>query len=356
MMAGGKTIIFHDPHFESDTMAMFGAVGANSSELPLLQAYGIDLSTQNVVLDALTALEIRGPQGGVLQHFGFLGLGTQEINRIDVTSGDLESINGASFGSIELQGSSSLRLTPLLQSSNNTALLSSESYAQIEDPGLLTQGFSSSGKVKNLAARISGTVQSYFSRDSEVANDAHISQTGSLNIVVVADADLLMDRFWVQQSNFFGQTMFTPFADNGDFVINIVENYGGSENLIGLRGRGTLSRPFTRVDNIATQAQTKFREQENLLQMELQETEMQLSQLQSQQGETLAMTDEQQQAIDSFIAKRIDIRKALRDVQFQLDKDINTLGNTLKLLNIVVAPIVLTFILYLLSTLMRRRA
>jgi ABC-type uncharacterized transport system involved in gliding motility auxiliary subunit len=356
MMAGGKTVVFQDPHFESDSMAMFGAVGANSSNLPLLEAYGIDVSGQNVVLDSLTALEIRAPQGGFIQHFGFLGLGTQEINRIDVTSGDLETINGASFGKVAINTASSLRLSPLLQSSVNSALLASESYAQIQEPALLTQDFSSSGQRQTLAARISGTAESYFSRDNEIASDTHISQTGSLNIVVVADADILMDRFWVQQSNFFGQTMFTPFADNGDFVINIVENYGGSENLIGLRGRGTLSRPFTRVDDIAALAQAKFREQENLLQMELQETEMQLAQLQSQQDEALALTDEQAQTIDSFVAKRIEIRKALRDVQFQLDKDINALGNKLKLLNIVVSPILLTLILYLLSRLMRRRA
>jgi ABC-type uncharacterized transport system involved in gliding motility auxiliary subunit len=164
-----------------------------------------------------------------------------------------------------------------------------------------------------------------------------------------------MDRFWVQQSNFFGQTVFTPFADNGDFLINVVENYGGSENLIGLRSRGTLSRPFTRVDDIALQAQAKFREQENLLQTQLQETEMQLAQLQGEQGEALSLSSEQQQAIDSFVAKRIEIRKKLRDVQFQLDKDINALGNKLKVLNIVILPILLTLCLYILMRLMKRR-
>jgi ABC-type uncharacterized transport system involved in gliding motility auxiliary subunit len=355
IMGGGKAIVLQDPHFESDAMAMFGAVGANSSNLPLLEAYKINVSTQNVVLDAQSALDIRGPQGGVIQHFGFLGLGTEEINRVDVTSGDLEVINGASFGSITLQKGASLRLTPLLQSSDTAALFASEDYAQISEPSILTQDFTSTGAIYNLAARINGTAESYFSREDEVARDDHISQTGSLNIVVIADADILMDRFWVQQSNFFGQTVFTPFADNGDFLINIVENYGGSENLIGLRSRGTLTRPFTRVDDIALQAQAKFREQENLLQTQLQETEIQLAQLQGQQGEALSLSSEQQQAIDSFVAKRIEIRKKLRDVQFQLDKDINALGNKLKVLNIVILPILLTLCLYILMRLMRRR-
>lgn len=355
IMGGGKTIILQDPHFESDTMAMFGAVGVNSSNLPLLEAYKIDVRTQSVVLDARTALEIRGPQGGILKHFGFLGLGTEQINRMDVTSGDLEVINGASFGSVALKQGSSLRLTPLLQSSDHTALFASQDYANTSDPKILAQDFVNTGAIYNLAARINGTAESYFSQDDEIAGEDHISQTGSLNIVVIADADLLMDRFWVQQSNFFGQAVFTPFADNGDFIINIVENYGGSENLIGLRSRGTLTRPFTRVDDIALQAQVKFREQERLLQTQLQETEMQLAQLQGEQGEALALSDQQQQAIDTFVAKRIEIRKKLRDVQFQLDKDINALGNKLKVLNIVIAPILLTLILYILMRLMKSR-
>jgi len=323
--------------------------------LPLLEAYKIDVSTQSVVLDARTALDIRGPQGDILQHFGFLGLGIEQINRMDVTSGDLEVINGASFGNVALQPGSSMRLTPLLQSSDHTALFTSQDYANTSDPKILAQDFVNTGAIYNLAARINGTAESYFSQDDEIAGENHISQTGSLNIVVIADADLLMDRFWVQQSNFFGQAVFTPFADNGDFIINIVENYGGSENLIGLRSRGTLTRPFTRVDDIALQAQVKFREQERLLQTQLQETEMQLAQLQGEQGEALALSDQQQQAIDTFVAKRIEIRKKLRDVQFQLDKDINALGNKLKVLNIVIAPILLTLILYILMRLMKSR-
>ncbi|MBT1452351.1 Gldg family protein [Glaciecola sp. XM2] len=355
IMNGGRSVVFYDPHFESDTMAMLGAQGANTSSLPLLDAYGIDVLTDNVVLDAQAGLEIRGPQGNVIQHLGFLGLAQEQINRIDVTSGDLESMNGASFGQVTIKQDTLLSLSPLLQSTENTSVIDTNEYALTQDPSILSQAFVNSGEVKTLAGRISGTVESYFGLEHELVGEGHLSQTSSLNMVVVADVDVFIDRFWVQQSNFFGQPVFTPFANNGDFVINMVENYGGSENLIGLRSRGTLSRPFTRVDDIALEAQAKFREQENRLQSELQETEMQLAQLQGQQDDALTLSDEQQQAIDAFVDKRIEIRKALRDVQFQLDKDINALGTKLKLLNIVVAPVLLTLLLFLLTRLVIRR-
>jgi predicted mannosyl-3-phosphoglycerate phosphatase (HAD superfamily) len=95
-----------------------------------------------------------------------------------------------------------------------------------------------------------------------------------------------------------------------------------------------------------------------LLQQELEETERQLSQLQSQQGENgaLVVSPEQQAAIDEFVEKRIDIRKALRNVQHQLDKDINKLGSQLKFVNIAVSPLMLVFGLFLLFRIFQRRS
>jgi hypothetical protein len=83
-----------------------------------------------------------------------------------------------------------------------------------------------------------------------------------------------------------------------------------------------------------------------------------LAQLQSQQGEagSLVVTPEQQAAIDAFVDQRIEIRKELRDVRYQLKSDIDTLGNWLKLINVAIAPIVLAFILYLLTRLFRVKA
>ena len=45
-----------------------------------------------------------------------------------------------------------------------------------------------------------------------------------INVIVVADADLLEDRFWAQVQNFFGQRIAMPIANNGDFVINALDN------------------------------------------------------------------------------------------------------------------------------------
>lgn len=358
LMKGGKALALLDPHYESDPMAKNGAVGANSSSLELLSAYGINIDTTQVVLDALTGLEVRNPAGGTIRHLGFLGLTNAQINDNDITTGDLDSVNGASFGTVSLAENATLTQRVLLNTSVNSGLMPANDYAATQNPALFATKFSPGNKTLTLAARYSGAAPSFFaSQNTKVDTDSEplLKQTSRLNIVVIADADIAADRFWVQQSNFFGQTVSTPFADNGDFIINTLENLSGSENLIGIRSRGTFARPFSKVQEIQVVAEEKFREQEKRLQSQLEQTETQLSELQTQ-GDSLALSPEQEVAIEAFTEQRIAIRKSLRDVQFQLQKDIDELGNILKLLNIVVAPLALVILLFLSAKLCKKRA
>ena len=360
LMSGGKALALLDPHYESDTLARNGAVGANSSSLPLLASYGINFDNTKVVLDALTGLEVRNAEGGTNRHLGFLGLTQQQINRDDISTGDLDSINGASIGSVSLSPNASLSQTNLLSSSLNSGLMPVSTYVNTKNPALLTKEFTSGNKKLALAARFEGVASSHFAGRSSAGENKSgdgvlVTQTNNLNLVVVADADIAADRFWVQKSNFFGQSVLTPFADNSDFIINTLENLSGSENLIGIRSRGTFARPFIKVQEIQVLAEAKFREQERRLQAQLKQTEAQLAELQTQ-DDSLALTPQQEAAISEFTEQRISIRKSLREVQFQLQKDIDELGNMLKLANIVAAPLIMVILLFLLFALFNKRA
>jgi ABC-type uncharacterized transport system involved in gliding motility auxiliary subunit len=153
----------------------------------------------------------------------------------------------------------------------------------------------------------------------------------------------------VQTQNFFGQQMATAFADNGTFVTNALDNLSGSNDLIDVRSRATSARPFTRVDDLRREAETRFRETEQNLQRELDETEQRLTSLESAREDAgnLLMTEEQQAEIDRFIDRRAEIRQELRAVQRGLDRDIERLGTTLKVINIALVPLVMTlFVLF----------
>jgi ABC-type uncharacterized transport system involved in gliding motility auxiliary subunit len=162
--------------------------------------------------------------------------------------------------------------------------------------------------------------------------------------VIVADTDFLSDRLWVQTQNLFGQRLTNAFANNGDFVVNALDNLLGSSDLIGIRGRATFSRPFTRVQELRRVADDKFRVTEDNLKRELSATEQKLNELQARREDRDAMilSDAQAEEIERFRKERAAIRKELRALQRNLDRDIERLGNTLKAINIGLVPLVIS--------------
>lgn len=362
VLAGGKTLVFVDPLAESDAQSpgMMGMPEPSTSDLALLfKTWGIDYDASQIVLDAAKGLEIRLPSGMPGRHVGYIGLERENISEQDVITNALSSINGASMGYLSQAEGAQTQFSPLLTSSEYAALTNAQTYMMAgQDPESLLAGFEPQQPYV-LAARVSGQVKTAFDSLPEgIAAEQHIQEGSDIQVIVVADTDILTDSFWVQVSNFFGQQVLQPFANNSDFLINAVDNLGGSSALMSIRGKGQYQRPFEVVEALTVEAEAKFREQEQKLQLELQETETQLAQLQSQQGDSanLVLTVEQEMAVEEFVAKKLAIRKELREVRHQLDKDIESLGSWLKFFNIVLMPLLLTLFLALIARYIRSTA
>ena len=143
---------------------------------------------------------------------------------------------------------------------------------------------------------------------------------------------------------FFGQRVINAFANNGDFFINAADNLTGSEDLISIRGSATSQRPFTKVEDMKRAAEDSFRDKENILQAQLKDTERRLSSLQTAktQGDEAMLSPEQQKELSSFVSKRADIRKQLRQVRRGLDEQLEALGTRIKLIDIGLIPLLVT--------------
>jgi ABC-type uncharacterized transport system involved in gliding motility auxiliary subunit len=219
-----------------------------------------------------------------------------------------------------------------------------------------------------LAARLEGPLTTAFpdgpppapERDAPVdatLGAQHLASADSANIVLVGDVDMLSDRLWVQVQSFLGQRLMTAFANNGDFVINALDNLSGSADLIGLRSRATYTRPFTTVEELRRDADSRFRATEQGLQAELAATEQRLGELQAARNDTssLLMSPEQQTEIQRFLDEQVRIRQELRSVRRDLDRNIDQLGMTLKIVNTAVVPLLLTALALLAAFLKRRK-
>jgi ABC-type uncharacterized transport system involved in gliding motility auxiliary subunit len=273
-----------------------------------------------------------------------------------ITSG-LGSVNVGVAGYFELAEGATAKLTPLLSSSVESEAMPADRFQFLPDPSELLNNFTPSGREYVLAARLEGALTSAFpngaptNEDREAPVDAalaaaHIASTENANLVLVGDVDILSDRLWVQTQNFLGQRLVTAFANNGDFVINALDNLSGSAALIGLRSRATYTRPFIRVEELRRRADLEFRETEERLEAELTQTEQRLGELQAARsdGNSLLMSPEQQAEIQRFLDEQVRIRQELRAVRRNLDADIDRLGTWLKVVNTVLVPLVLTIL------------
>jgi gliding motility-associatede transport system auxiliary component len=371
VMRGGRALIFVDPMAEIlATQQEPGLAPPPSSSLDkLFKAWGVEFSTMDVVADNRYALGIRQGQKSV-RHVGLLGLDMDAMSRDDVITSGLGTVNVGLAGYFKSAEGATSKLTPLLQSSTEAETVPVTRFQFLPDPGELLNGFKATGTQYTIAARLEGPLKSAFpdgppkppeGREAPVDDKLkteHKATTDSANLVLVGDVDVLSDRMWAQVQNFLGQRLVNAFANNGDFVINALDNLSGSADLIGLRSRATFSRPFTTVDKLRRDADAKFRETEKELQAQLSDTERKLGELQAGRNDksSALMNSAQQDEIQRFLGEQVKIRQQLRAVRHELDQDITNLGTTLKVINILVMPVVLIGLLLLVAAARRRKA
>ncbi|GGA20466.1 GldG family protein [Dyella nitratireducens] len=351
VLGGGHLVVFVDPFSESDPTPLVddptSATNNHSSNLPRLFAdWGVSFNADQVVLDRARALPIE-LAGVNLAHPAMLGLGASELNRDDVITASLQRVNVSSSGHFDLLPDANARLIPLMQSTSDAEVVPTQRVIEATtNPSSLLDGYQPQNQNYVITARLRGQFVSAF---PELAKQpGHIAKSApNAEVILVADTDLLTDRLWVEAQNLFGlgQPMPSAFANNGDFISNMVDNLTGSSALLSIRGRSTSQRPFTRVQALRRAADRKFLQKERELEGELADTKRRLEELQPAKGTRDTSTSaEQKQEIEQFLQRQLEISKELRDVQHQLNAEIDALGTRLKVINIVMLPALITLV------------
>lgn len=361
VMRGGKLLAFVDPLSEADPGMGIGpgefGEGRASDLDPLFEAWGVRMPSGQVVADASYAMSVGvGAERRPVRHPGWLSLPQGTMDNDDVTTASLESLTMATSGFLEPLEDATTQFLPLIQSSSFAMPMDSERFATLENPGELLRDLEPTGERYTLAARIQGSAKSAYPDGIEGRQDG-LKEAANINVIAVADSDVLSDRMWVQVQDFFGQRMPQPWADNGTFVVNALDNLSGSDALISVRSRGRFARPFVVVEELQRQAENRFREKEQLLQQRLEATEAQLAELQGPDADgAVELSAEQQSALQGYMQEKLRIRKELREVRYQLNADIDGLGRVLKFFNIALVPLALTLGVLLAWLWRRRRA
>jgi len=369
VLKGGKALVFVDPHSETQ-LAHAGRMsppgGPSSSDLEkLFAAWGLSLDKDKIAADRRYARRVNaGTASRVkpMEYVAWLSLKEENLNRDDPVTGDLSAINVASAGVLRPREGAKTTFTPLITTSAEAEEIPAEKVEGLPDVAGLLADYKPGAEKLTLAARINGVADTAFpdgppaaaKDDKEKESDGKGEKEGAkdapaqiktavqpINVIVVADTDILDDRFWVQVQDFFGQRVAIPNAGNGDFVANAIDVLSGGNDLIGLRSRSSVARPFEVVQAIQRAAEDRSQAREKDLEQQLKDTQAKIKELQGKEGPGggVTLAAEQTQTLENFRAQMLQIRQELRRVQLDLRQDIDRLKAVLEFFDIALVPL-----------------
>jgi ABC-type uncharacterized transport system involved in gliding motility auxiliary subunit len=392
VLKGGKALVFVDPNSETQQShpSQLNPPGMplDSNLDKLFASWGVALEPKVVAGDRHAARRVNAGTGQrvvAMDYVAWLSLDQANLNHDDLITADLTHLNLASAGILDPVKDAKTSFTPLISTSTDAMPIAVEKVqAMPPDVGGLLRDFQPVGKSLVLAAHVTGPAETAFpdgppkddkAKDAKKDGDAKAADAKDaasaasavpevktavkpINVVLVADTDILEDRFWVQSQDFFGQTVTIPTANNGDFVANAIDVLAGGDDLISLRSRGTSARPFELVNEIQRVADTRYQATEKELETKLKDTQDKIKGLQDQSGRNgVTPAAAQAQAIDNFRADMIGIRQQLRQVQLALRQDINRLQAWTEFFDIAFVPILVAIVAMIVGIIrLRRRA
>ncbi len=349
VLGGGATMVFADPFAETQAGEQPGRPPENNATdfKKMFDAWGVGFDAKKAIGDPdwaiRTVRNVDGRQAEVA-NYPWFAIHDDGFDRGDAVTSKLQAIVMTTAGSFTATGAD-VKLKPLMYASADAGLLlAGEAADPYGDPRALLKKIEKVDSRPVVAARLEGKLKTAFPNGkpegSAATGDALKESAGASNVILVGDADMLSDRNWLQKQNVLGRQVAQAFANNGDFLLNAVEQMVGGVALADLRSRTVSWRPFTRIDALERAAEERFLAKQQELTQRIQDTEKKIKDASAsgdaKDGELVS--SEQAKAIDSFKSELLAARAELREVQYNLRADVDTLKNRIMILIIGVVP------------------
>lgn len=362
VMRGGKLVAFLDAQSLVESRGqnpmMGGMSGGGSSLDKLLKAWGLQFDATKVVADRNLKMEM-GEEGDTAREKPvWLALTPEDINSNDVTTVDLDSIWMFSSGAFTGTAAPGLKETVLLKSTTDSQLVDGM-MANYAGESIL-KDFKPSGVSYALAVRLTGKFKTAFpggepedkknpdaakpeaKAAATKAGDSLQETKQDNTVVLVGDSDMIYDGFTLQQIQVLpGVNAMKQLNANLNFAQNVVEQLAGDENLIAVRSRAILNRPFTRVKKMEAEAEAEYLVKIKELEDSRDQGMTRLNELQEQknQNQRFILSPEQQAEIENLRRKEAEINRELRKVNKDLRRDVVALQRRVEWANIAAVPL-----------------
>ena len=370
VMRGGKLIAFLDPLPMVDTREqnqMLGNIPNSGSTLDkLLKAWGLAMDTSKVVADMNYKMQLGGRGGQPQEAPAVLSVTSEGINNEDIVTSQIDNLWLPYAGSISGTPVAGLKETVLVKSTKDSQLVDGF-MANLSGENVMKE-FKASGNQYALAVRLTGRFKTAFpngkpedkkedekkdadkkdgdKKAEEKKADDSLKETKQDNsVIVVADADMLYDRVALQPVQTLFGTAYAPANGNLTFVQNAVEQLTGDNNLIGVRSRATVNRPFTRIKALETAANEKFQSEIKRFEDGKAEAERRINDLQQQKkdkDQRFILSPEQSAELVKLRKDEVEAGQHLRQVQKDLRREVVSLQTKVKWINILGIPAAVT--------------
>jgi ABC-type uncharacterized transport system involved in gliding motility auxiliary subunit len=359
LLGGGNMLLFADPFSISDPVAGRSSAGTLQR---LFDAWGVHMDDNLVLMDLTFPTPMRGADQQVEHNPVWLSLTPAAINAEHVVTALLETLMLPMAGTLSVVAEKGLEAEALLRSSEMSALI--PNYRVRSGVASLRQEFAPSRELHDMALHLTGVFESAFPNGPPVLDvQGRLGSTGSkmdppagsagghlskglrkASVILVADADMLFDGYFMGRQNVMGHEVARMFNDNFNFLLNACEMLTGSDALIGIRSREGSERPFTRVRDMEIQAQARWLEREQALVRQIEQTNENLKQLEQQKNpaQQLLLSPEQEAEMKRFRLERARISQELKVVRRNLRAEIDTLETWLKFINILMMPMMVS--------------
>jgi len=387
LLAGGPVFAAVDPlsriqKFSQGNMPFMMAPMAMSaaSDPALLRAWGVSVEMDAVTADAANSVTIRGGRGEPIQYQAAFASGPAAFSKDSPLTSDLRELAFMEAGAISLISGAEqrLKLDALVTQAGPGMGAISTLNANAGPFEKVALGFKPDGKPRVLVAAVTGEFATAFPKGAPAPGKPEPTPPGQPpapaakphpgphlavskkpgRLFVVADSDFMMDPFTVRQRQVGNQTTAEPINDNFGFVINALETLGGSDELVGLRSKGTSLRPFRKVQELERVAQLRYQAKLDEIERRLEEANTKIADLSKQAGGVTAkgvvITPEIQREIEKFQVEADKLSEERRVIRRGLSEDVNSLGRRLQVLNLLAGP-ALALLFGLFYSLARRR-
>ncbi|MGO8701821.1 MAG: Gldg family protein [Limisphaerales bacterium] len=371
VLRGGKLLAFLDPHAyfdqKHDQMSqVLGESSGQSSLDKLLKAWGLEMDVNKVAADL--TFGGHNPQSGSAMPT-VLVLDKDGINNDDIVTSQIDNLVMPFAGVFTGKPADGLKEAVLVHTSDQSELVEGVTASIAAEQ--IVKDFKPSNISYALAVRLTGKFKTAFpdgppkppKEDKEETNSLPAGpqlkeSKGDGVVILVGDSDMLNDQVCVRVQDILGYHMVQPVNGNLNLVESFAEQLSGDSDLISLRSRASINRPFTRLRNMEAKAGADYRDKLKDLEAKKSETERKISELQSSkagQEQKFILSPEQQQELENYQKAVASVNKDLKSVRKQLRKETDSLEFWTKVVNIGAMPALVAVTGLVLAVVKRKR-